>query len=234
MKCYLCNVKKISLIAVLLLMAACSQDGKTTLTIDEFKSEIEKGGSQVVDLRSESAYKSSHIPGAMSVTGSTAEIVAKETYADMPLYLYNENGEGMDELVNKLRKGGFKKVYGLKEGINAWKKQGFSLEELKIFENDTIAFEKAILGSKLVMVDFNAEWCRPCKMLDPIVKKLRETRAKDAIVYSIDTDKNPVLAQQYKAESIPLLVFLKNGQEIGRSVGLISESKLNELIDQYK
>lgn len=234
MKFYFCNMKKISLIVVLALTLACNQADQTAITANEFKTEIEKGGVQVVDLRSESVYKKNHIPGALSVSGNTAEVIAKETYADMPLYLYNENGEGIDELVSNLRKGGFKKVYGLKEGISAWNKQGFKVEELKIFENDTIPFTKAILGSKLVMVDFNAEWCRPCKMLDPIVKKLRETRAKDAIVYSIDTDKNPDLAQQYKAESIPLLVFLKNGQEIGRSVGLISESKLNELIDQYK
>ncbi|HEY1046585.1 MAG TPA: thioredoxin domain-containing protein [Bacteroidia bacterium] len=227
-------MKKASLFLVLAATLACNQVTQTSLPANEFKSDIEKGGVQVVDLRSESLYKNIHIPGALHVSGNTAEIIAKETYADMPLYLYNENGEGIDELVSALRKGGFKHVYGLKEGFSAWKKQGFNVEELKVFENDTIPFEKAILGNKLVMVDFNAVWCRPCKMLDPIVKKLRETRAKDAIVYSIDTDKNPDLAVQYKAESIPLLVFLKNGKEVGRSVGLISESKLNDLIDQYK
>ena len=80
-------------------------------------------------------------------------------------------------------------------------------------------FEKEVLKSdKKVLVDFNATWCGPCRMLAPIIEEIGEER-KDIKVISIDVDENEELAREYGIFSIPCLIVFANGKEINRSVG---------------
>lgn len=82
----------------------------------------------------------------------------------------------------------------------------------------------------LVIVDFFGTWCMPCKMLAPIVEKV----AKDNNIKlaKVDIDENEELVRKYKIVSVPTLKIFKNGQELSTSVGLISENRLIELINQ--
>lgn len=186
---------------------------------------------QIVDLRTKAEYDKAHVPGAINLNSDNVEQVASHIYKEMPVVLY---GPGSDKVAAGLSQGGFRKVMLLEGGIEAWKNAKYDTEKLILYDNDTIPFEKARMGSKLVLVDFNAVWCGPCKRIEPFIKDVRVNRASEVSVYSIDTDQNPSLAAEYKAESIPLLVFIKNNQEVHRSVGLISLQKINQLIDQYK
>ena len=93
-------------------------------------------------------------------------------------------------------------------------------------------FEKEVLKSKkLVVCDFNANWCGPCRMLRPIIDELSETRS-DAKFVSINIDNEDELAYKYGVSSIPCLVLFKDGKEINRSVGLIPREKLEEFIGE--
>ena len=93
-------------------------------------------------------------------------------------------------------------------------------------------FEKEVLKSKkLVVCDFNANWCGPCRMLRPIIDEFSETRS-DAKFVSINIDNEDELAYKYGVSSIPCLVLFKDGKEINRSVGLIPREKLEEFIGE--
>ena len=115
-----------------------------------------------------------------------------------------------------------------------WTAECLKTEPKKIYPNDTIAFDDAILGDKLVMVDFNATWCKPCKMMQPSIDKVHDTRSSEVIVYSIDVDQFPQYNEKYQIQSIPLVLLFKNGKILHRSEGLLEESKINELIDKNK
>jgi thioredoxin len=75
---------------------------------------------------------------------------------------------------------------------------------------------------------FSATWCGPCKNFKPIMESI----SNSIPVQFIDVDQNPTLSAQYSIRSIPTLVFLKNGQEINKRPGVLSESQVKEIWNQ--
>ena len=101
---------------------------------------------------------------------------------------------------------------------------------MKVIEVNESNFENEVLNSKTkVLVDFNAVWCGPCKMLGPILEEYAENHDNVKIV-SINVDDNNDLARKYNVFSIPCLVVIKDGVETNRSVGLISKTDIDKLI----
>ena len=89
--------------------------------------------------------------------------------------------------------------------------------------------EEVLQSDKTVLMDFWADWCGPCKMLSPVVDAVAEER-DDIKVVKVNVDENQLLAQEYRVMSIPTLVVIKDGQEVNRSVGLISKDEVLALI----
>ncbi|MCI8620349.1 MAG: thioredoxin [Clostridia bacterium] len=92
--------------------------------------------------------------------------------------------------------------------------------------------EKVKETDKLVLVDFFATWCGPCKMLAPIVSEISSEYADGMKVYKINVDENQQLAIKYGIVSIPTLVFFKNGEVVSTNVGFCSKSELDNIINK--
>ena len=102
--------------------------------------------------------------------------------------------------------------------------------ESAVIDVNTSNFETEVINSdKKVLIDFYADWCGPCKRLSPIVDKVAKENI-DVKFVRIDVDNNKELANRYNVSSIPTLVVIENGEEIDRSVGLIPEDKVLNLI----
>ena len=84
---------------------------------------------------------------------------------------------------------------------------------------------------KLVLVDFYATWCGPCKMLAPVVSEIAEEYKEKLEVYKVNIDENQELALKYDIMSIPTLMFFKNGEVVNTIVGLRSKSELEEILN---
>ena len=96
--------------------------------------------------------------------------------------------------------------------------------------NDT--FDKQVLqNTKTVLVDFYADWCGPCKMLSPTVDKMAEKYAGKIKVCKLNVDEAFPVAATYGVQSIPTLIFFKNGKDVNKSIGLCSESELESMIE---
>ncbi|HEX8550971.1 MAG TPA: thioredoxin [Abditibacteriaceae bacterium] len=93
-------------------------------------------------------------------------------------------------------------------------------------------FTKEVLeAEELVVVDFSAEWCGPCRMIAPTIDRAAATFEGRARFVKCDVDSNPNLAQQYGAMRIPNLIFFKNGQVVDQSIGGIGEAQLAEKVN---
>ena len=93
-------------------------------------------------------------------------------------------------------------------------------------------FEEEVLKSSLpVLIDFNADWCGPCRMIRPMLDDIASNNDNIKIV-SINIDDEDELADKYEVSSIPCLVLIKDGKEVNRNVGLIAQDQLESFIGE--
>ncbi|MEX2413446.1 MAG: thioredoxin [Thermoleophilaceae bacterium] len=88
-----------------------------------------------------------------------------------------------------------------------------------VVDADEASFDAETSTSVPAVIDFWAEWCAPCRMISPVLAQLAEAHAGHLKVVKVDVDANPALGARFGAQSIPLLVVLRDGQEVDRIVG---------------
>ena len=92
---------------------------------------------------------------------------------------------------------------------------------MSVFDLDGERFNTEILNSDgVVLVDFFATWCGPCKMLAPIVEEIADESDGSYTVYKCDVDENEALALEYSIMSVPTLIIFKDGEEADRFIGV--------------
>lgn len=96
----------------------------------------------------------------------------------------------------------------------------------------TAEFDAALAAAPLAMVDFWADWCGPCKMLSPVIESLGDEFEGKALIGKVNVDEEPDLAQRFGVMSIPTVVFLKNGQEFDRKVGVLPAEVFKDVLNQ--
>lgn len=100
---------------------------------------------------------------------------------------------------------------------------------IKITEQN---FDTEVLQSAMpVVVDFWADWCGPCKMLSPVIESLADQYEGKVLVGKVNVDEEPELARRFGVMSIPTVVFLKNGQEFDRKVGVMPPQAFTGVLD---
>ncbi|HKP97960.1 MAG TPA: thioredoxin [Fibrobacteria bacterium] len=82
-----------------------------------------------------------------------------------------------------------------------------------------------------VLSDFRADWCAPCKMMDPILKDLAKEMKGRLIVIKVDTEKKPHLANRFGISAIPTLILFKDGREVHRFQGAMPLARLKQELD---
>lgn len=94
-------------------------------------------------------------------------------------------------------------------------------------------FDKLINVKKLVVVDFFATWCMPCKMLAPIMERV-ESAIPDVKFYSVDINEGEEISKRYRIFSVPTLVAFRDGKKVDSLVGLNSFDDITEFINRCK
>jgi thioredoxin 1 len=98
---------------------------------------------------------------------------------------------------------------------------------------DNSNFDALVAGDKLVVIDFWAQWCGPCRALTPLIEEVAAEYEGRAVIGKCDTDSNNDIAAQFGVRNIPMLVFLKNGEPVDVHVGLIKKPDLVAKIEKF-
>ncbi|KGL59335.1 thioredoxin [Polaribacter sp. Hel1_33_49] len=94
-------------------------------------------------------------------------------------------------------------------------------------------FSQIINQDKLVLVDFFAEWCGPCKMMSPILKQVKDALGDKVSIIKIDIDKNQPLATKYQVIGVPTLILYKAGKQVWRQSGAVQKNELVSIINNF-
>ena len=94
-------------------------------------------------------------------------------------------------------------------------------------------FGEIIGGEKLVLIDFTAEWCGPCKMMKPILQELRQSIGDKIRILKIDIDRSPAVSDAFGIQSVPTLMLIRNRNILWRQSGVMHANQLERIIHQF-
>ena len=100
--------------------------------------------------------------------------------------------------------------------------------EINITEQN---FDEVLANNAVVMIDFGATWCGPCKALAPIVEEIAKEYEGRCAIGKADVEECPAIAARYRIRNVPTVLFFKNGETRDKSVGLVQKSTLTDKID---
>ena len=87
-------------------------------------------------------------------------------------------------------------------------------------------------NNALVLVDFYASWCMPCKMLSPVIEEIAKEYEGKLVICKIDIDENEELANEYNIMSVPTVIIFKNNENVEEIIGLNNKSKYTRALDE--
>lgn len=122
--------------------------------------------------------------------------------------------------------------YGKKNEDNSIKAETTTTLTTEVILTDD-SFDNTVLGSdKVVMVDFWATWCGPCRMMAPTIEEIAQEYKGKIVVGKLDVDQNGQTAQKYQIMSIPTIMFFKNGKVVDQVIGAAPKQMLTQKIDR--
>lgn len=185
---------------------------------------------QILDVRTPEEFESNHIDNAVNVNWNGDDFEAKVAAYDKskPVFVYCLSGGRSKKAASKLNELGFTTIYELEGGIMKWNAEGFSKPSTANAGMTIDDFNNLLKTDKKVLVDFYAEWCGPCKQMEPYLLKMQKEMADKVVIIRIDVDKNETLATQMKIEQLPTMILYENKAEKWKNIGFIKEEDLKK------
>jgi len=207
------------------------------LTAHEFMQKIATtADAQLVDVRTPQEFQNGHIEHALNLDWNNPEFDRQLAALDKakPVLVYCLSGGRSGKAADKMRREGFEKVYELPGGMMEWRAENLPEITKRTASNGmTLAqYEAALNSDKMVLVDFYADWCAPCRKMKPYLEKIATERADKVTLLRIDADENPELCKALGVAALPVLKLYKTNTLLWEGNGLIDESTIRKQLDQ--
>ena len=98
---------------------------------------------------------------------------------------------------------------------------------------DDSSFFQTISKFPLLLVDFWAPWCGPCRMMSPLIDQIGKEYMGKLVVGKVNVDENPTISRQFGISSIPTLILFKKGQAVNKIIGSVSKNKIDEMVRMH-
>jgi thioredoxin len=230
--------KILNSIVLVLIVSSCSMNGQKykTLSVADFSKKLQEPNVQIIDVRTPEEYAQKHLKDAVNINFNGDDFVDLVAKLDKskPILVYCLSGGRSAKAAALISKKGATDVYNLDGGLLAWTAAGQPVEAAagggapKGLNMDS--YLAKVKSDKLVLVDFNAVWCGPCKKLKPVLDDIAEKDKDKVILLPIDVDQNPLLADAMHISGIPLMILYKGGKEVWRTLGIADQKTIEKEI----
>jgi len=204
------------------------------LDVQSFENKIiSTPNAQIIDVRTKDEYLSGHIINAknIDINNSNFNNLVSQLDKSKPVFVYCLSGGRSSYASSILSKAGFKEIFELEDGLIKWTNSNKPTEvgEIKLKQGmSKNEFLQKINSDKLVLVDFNAKWCAPCKEMKPILNEIE--KENNIVLLKIDVDENPELAKEMKLEGLPTLILYKNNNIIWSKLGFTEKEEIEKAL----
>ncbi len=237
-------ISKLSILLIAISIISCKGQTSESVKSIEAKAFSEKikatPKTQIIDVRTPQEFASEHINNAKNVNWLENNFEANALKFDKskPVFVYCKSGGRSTKAAAKLAELGFKIIYELKGGILKWNAAGLSTRaedeqgeakpKVKIIGMTSQQYAKLLTNDKMVLIDFYAKWCAPCKKMTPYLLKMQKEMADKVVIIKLDADANKTLVKEMKIDELPTLILYKNKKILWKNSGFITEKDLKK------
>ena len=222
----------------LLFFINCSngQNAKTNVDANTFNELVKANNqAQLIDVRTPEEFSKGHLINAINFdwNGNEFDKQVSSLNKEASVFVYCLSGGRSAAAAAQLRSAGFKNVIELNGGIIKWR--GANLPEtteatLQHTGMNVADFQQLTQSDKIVLVDFYADWCAPCKKMKPYLLEIEKEMSADVILVRINADDNQALCKSLKIDALPVLQVYKAGQLTWNQIGFVDkETVLKQL-----
>lgn len=191
----------------------------------------------LLDVRTAEEYLGGHIEGAVNIDWYDTAFSSLVSGFDRNrmVLVYCLSGKRSASAADRLRGMGFKTVVNLKGGIMQWRAAGLPEAGGTAAATGMTreSFQQTVSGDKLILVDFYAEWCQPCKKMKPYLEEIAAEMAATVTVLRLDADANRQLCKDLKVDGLPVLQLYRSGELLWNNTGFIEKAAVVEVLRRY-
>ena len=220
------------------LLVSCSigqGSSKTDLSPTEFSKQLkETENPTILDVRTPGEFGEGHIQNALNIdwNGSSFDTQVSKLDKNTTVFVYCLSGGRSGSAASQLRSNGFKNVLELDGGMMAWRSASLpETKDSKVVKStgmSTSEFENLLQTDKVVLVDFYAEWCGPCKKMKPSIEAIEKEMAAKVKVVRVDVDKHVELVKSFGILEIPILRIYKQGKITWEQKGFVEMEEIKK------
>jgi len=210
------------------------------LNSQEFNKLIQSGTGMLLDVRTHGEFDNEHIAKSAYLNYYAFDFKKKLLLLpkDEPIYLYCTTGYRSEKAAKILVENGFTQVYNLKHGILEW-----NLQDLPVIEGEKTdkkqadkvsinLYDETISSGTLVLIDFYAPWCGPCRKMMPLIDSLKTQYHPQMKVFKVNVDVSKKLVKQQKIIGVPLFRMYRNGKLLFEHDGMLTRNELEAVIEK--
>jgi rhodanese-related sulfurtransferase len=221
-----------------ILVMACSTNESNSqtgvLSTSAFQQKLSLPNIQVLDVRTAEEYQSGHLKNVLQADWlDKAQFEDRIQYLNknIPTLIYCASGVRSEQAMKAMAAKGFKEVYNMSGGMSAWKVEGKPFEAASSkAELSLAAFQSMVNGASIALVDIGAEWCPPCKKMEPVLAQLQKNLGDQFSLIKVDGGNDLSVMKYLSFKALPTFIVFKNGKETWRKQGIVGLEELEKAI----
>ena len=220
-------------------LISCNDISSQRVSAEDFYTKlIDDNSSIIIDVRTPEEFSKGHLRNALNINWfdenfeSQLEILSRER----PVFIYCLSGGRSAKALDKISEMGFKNSYELNGGILEWRKNNYPESIIKVDYEKSLSvneFSKLITSDKIVMVDYFAKWCAPCKVMEPFLDDLSKKYSEKLKFIRIDYDQNLPLVKSLGVQGLPVIQIYYDNQLLWSQDGFSDKNTIETQIKKY-